>query len=286
MQVMRWERKSVRATAKAIGRSPSSVSREMRKNFPPEHRVYTPRLAHERALEKRKRRGRTKRLKNDSTRSYVVSKLKLRWSPEQIAGRIKRDIGESVSHEAVYQFIYAPIIHGKPKPGYEDLRPCLRRRRKIRLPKGARRCQRIFKPKGVSIDERPLAVALRSRVGDWEGDSVESVDHKPGLNTLVERKTGVALITKLTAKTSEATALVVLRRLNEMPKKVRLTLTVDNGTENNDWQDIESKTGVKCFFAHPYHSWERPTNENTNGLVRDYFPKKTDFDLVTEEEIQ
>jgi len=128
-------------------------------------------------------------------------------------------------------------------------------------------------------------VAERSRVGDWEGDTVESVNHKPGVNTLVERKTGLLLITKLSDRTSQATNRAVASRLGVLPAHTRYSLTLDNGPENQDWQTLESLTGLCCFFAHPYHSWERGTNENTNGLLRDYFPKKTDFTTITEEEL-
>jgi IS30 family transposase len=227
-------------------------------------------------------------LKNTSIREYVIFHLKKRWSPEQIAGRIRLDLRETVSHEAIYQFIYAQVYRngwGELKPGKEDLRPYLRRRRKRRLRKGSRRCQRIFKPKGASINERPLIVAERSRIGDWEGDTVESKDHKPGINTLVERSCGVVLITKLAKKTSEATTRAVTTRMNTLRDEVKHTLTVDNGPENQDWQTIESQTGLKCYYANPYHSWERGTNENTNGLIRDYFPKKTDFTTIPDEDI-
>ena len=280
-----WKRKSIRAIGRELGRPHSSVLREVKRNYPPLRERYTPRLSHERALQKRKCRGRQKRLKSDRVREYVTVNLKRRRSPEQIAGCIKRDLGETISHEAVYQFIYAQISHNKPKRNCEDLRHCLRRRRKRRIPHGARRCQRVLKPQGPSIDERPKIVERRCRIGDWESDTVESKDHKPGINTLVERKSGLVFITKLSARTSQATIHAIESRLVALPEKVCITITLDNGPENRDWQPIEEATGAKCFFAHPYHSWERGTNENTNGLIRDYFPKGTDFTTITDEEI-
>lgn len=276
-------KRSARSIATELGRSPSSVSREIKRNLPQEFFRYTSRLAHERALKGRHSRGREERLKNDRVRSYVVSRLKLRWSPEQISGRIRIDLGETVSHEAVYQFIYAQIHrdgYGHLKPGREDLRLHLRRRRKRRIPRDARRCQRVFRPLGESIDARPTIVGERLRVGDWEGDTVESKDHRPGINTLVERKTGLVLITRLTDRTSLATSTAVTMRLLSLPKELRCTLTLDRGSENSAWSTIELTAGVKCFFAHAYHSWERGANENINGLIRDYFPKKTDFTTV------
>jgi IS30 family transposase len=166
------------------------------------------------------------------------------------------------------------------------LRIYLRRRKKRRTHKGQRRCQRIFRPRGVSINERPEIVNKRMRLGDWEGDTLESIDHKPGVNTLVERKTGMVFITKLKDKTSQATLEAVNDRLSCLPRKARYSLTTDNGPENQNWQETEAMVRLKCYYANAYHSWERGTNENTNGLVRDYFPKKTDFTAIPDEEIQ
>jgi transposase, IS30 family len=284
LQTLWWQRLSVRIIAKEIGRSPSSISRELKRNFPPERDVYTPRLAHERALSKRKCRGRKERLKNDQIRHYVFEHLRLRWSPEQISGRLKKDLNELISPEAIYQYIYHSERNGIVDG--EDFRIFLRHRRRRRVPHGARRCQRIFVFKGRSIDERPEVVNERKRVGDWEGDSVESTDHKPGVNTLVERKVGLVFISRLKNKTSAATTEVMKNRFQVVPEKFKKTVTLDNGFENTDWQGIEKQTKLKCFYAHPYRSCERGTNENTNGLIRDYFPKKTDFDNVSDEEIQ
>lgn len=280
-----WIKESVRSIAKRLGRSHSTIAREINKNLPPQHRVYTPRLADERAQKKRKSRGRTDRLKNETIRQYVISHLKQRWSPEQIAGRMKLDDIGSISPEAIYQFIYAQLSYGKPRKGKEDLRPYLRRKQKKRQHHGSRKGQRIFKSNGRSIDERPVVVDLRSRIGDWEGDTVESKDHAPGVNTLLERKSGLFLVTKVKDKTGRATAEAVAARMKDMPEEAKHTLTVDNGPENRDWQTTEELTGLECFFAHPYHSWERGANENANGLLRDYFPKKTDFRLVPNDEL-
>ncbi|MDO8469963.1 MAG: helix-turn-helix domain-containing protein, partial [bacterium] len=149
-----WEKESVRSIARDLGRSPGSVSREIQRNLPPEKYRYTPRLAHGRALEHRHSRGRTERLKNDDIRTFVISHLKRRWSPEQIAGSIHNSIGEDISPEAIYQFVYAQIYrhgHGGVRPGCEDLRPFLRQKKKRRTPKGMRRCQKTTRASGVSI---------------------------------------------------------------------------------------------------------------------------------------
>lgn len=285
-----WQRKSLRQIAKELKRNPSTMFREIERNPSSERKLsYSPRLAHARALKKRKNRGRTERLKNNVIRSYVITRLKLRWSPEQISHRIQKDIRERISHEAIYQYIYHQIHrqgYGYLKPGCLDLRIYLRRRKKRRTHKGQRRCQRILKPRGTSINERSKIIDQRERLGDWEGDTVESRDRKPGINTLVERKTGLVFITKLKDKTSQATIGAIDSRISRLPKESKHSLTLDNGPENQDWEAIEEKIGLKCYYANAYHSWERGTNENTNGLIRDFFPKKTDFTTIPTEEIQ
>jgi len=146
-----------------------------------------------------------------------------------------------------------------------------------------RSVQRVFRSKAPSIEARPEVVDQRARIGDWESDSIASKDNAPGINSLVERKTGLVLLTKVQDKTAGATTEVITQRLSDMP---RYTITFDNGPENQNWQEIERLISAECFFAHPYHSWERGTNENTNGLVRRYFPKGTDFRTIPEEAIK
>ena len=288
IQEMLWEKQTVREIARTLDRSPSSVSREIKRHLPAERHQYTPRVAHEKALRSRHSRGRAQRLKNDLIRTYVIKHLKLRWSPEQIAGKIRQDLNEKISHEAIYQYIYAQMFRNgwsNLKPGCEDLRIYLRRKRKRRQAKGTRGMQRLMSKNGTSIDERPKIIEKRKRIGDWEGDSVESIDHKPGINTLVDRKTGFVFITKLKTKSGSSTVSAVSSRVSVLPKRLRKTLTLDNGPENRLWQSMQQATGMDIYFAHPYSSWERGTNENTNGLIREYFPKKTDFSMISEEEI-
>lgn len=287
LQYMWWERKSIRSMAKALNRSPSSVSRELKRNFPLCRDTYTPRIAHERALISRKSRGRTDRLKDKITRDYIIEHLKGGWSPEQIAGRLPDEHPScSISHEAIYQYIYAQVHregHGTLRPGCQDLRIYLKRRHKRRGQKGMRTVQRVFRPKGPSIDNRPAIVEKRNRIGDWESDSIASKDNAPGLNSLVERKTGLVFLTKVKDKTATATTEAITSRLSKAPCH---TVTLDNGSENQQWQEIEQVIGAQCFYAHPYHYWERGTNENTNGLVRWYFPKGTDFRTIPEADIK
>jgi transposase, IS30 family len=286
IQELLWQKTSIRDIAKVIGRSPSSITRELKRNKPLLFNRYTPRIANEKALEKRKQRGRKDRLKTKEVREYVITHLKLRWSPEQISGRIKIELGEDISHEAIYQYIYNQIHrdgYGYTKPNYEDLRIYLKRRHKRRIIKGMRKGQRIFKHKGISIEERPKEVEKRKILGHWEGDSMVSMKSTVGLNTLVERKTGLVLISKIRNKTMEETTKTVINRLKNIRCK---TLTLDNGSENFGYEKIQEELQISCYFAHPYCSGERGTNENTNGLIRHYFPKGTDFALIVEEDIQ
>lgn len=285
-----WNRKSLREIAYGLGRNPSTISRELNRNISGEQGRYAPRMAQERAEKRIQKRGRRERLKEPLIREYVIRKLKEEdYSPEQIAGTLPREYpGCTISPEAVYQFIYAQYRRG----GWgacigEDLRMYLKRRHKVRKPK--------FMPfqeeKGaiknrVFIDARPREVDERIVPGHWEGDSMVSRQSLVGLNTLVERVTGFVFITKIQNTTARETTRAVTTRLARLPARLRKTITVDNGHEHAGHETIAKKIGIKMFFAHPYHSWERGTNENTNGLIRWYLPKKTDFAIVSDERIR
>ena len=279
------EKKSIRHIAQELGRSPSSISRELKRNSSPVTKKYTPRVAQEKAKKNTSSRGREERLKSKEIRKYVISKLQLRWSPEQISGRIYTDIGENISHEAIYQFIYHQVArngHGVVRDGCMELRHLLRRRKKRRVPKGVRTARVGIRFGGTSIEKRPSIVDERIRIGDWETDTVESVNHRPGVNTLLERKSGLYLVTKLSGKGSDATTQAITARLQSLPVH---TLTLDNGSENAGWKELERHLSVTTYYCHPYCSGERGSNENTNGLLRDYFPKKTDFTKISQEEL-
>lgn len=285
IQIGLWNKRSIRSIALALARSPSSISREIQKNRPPERsRAYAPRLANERAFIHRTHRGRIKRLKNDIIRSYVKAKLKEGYSPEQVAGRLSLEHPEyTISHEAIYQFIYAEFHRGgRGRLLGEDFRMYLKRRHKARQRKGMRRSQRLWRPKGLSIDVRPKEVERRRIPGHWEGDSMVSRKSTVGLNTLVERTTGLVFISKIRNATAQETTTAVTRRLGVLPSALCKTLTLDNGSENADHAEITKTLGTRVYFAHPYHSWERGTNENTNGLIRWYLPKGTDFATITD----
>lgn len=290
IQLGLWNKDSLRTIAHRLGRPVSTVSRELKRNC--SHmgkRRYTPRLAHEKAKEKICRRGKRFRLKDPFIRKYSVNKLKEHYSPEQIAGRLKVDYPEyKISYEAIYQFIYSQYH----RQGYgncigENLRVYLKRRHKARQRKYAPfRHKRLKIPEAVSIAERPGEIDLRLVIGHWEGDSMVSRQSLVGLNTLVERKSGLLFITKIKSGKAEETSRTVISRLGILAPEKRQTLTMDNGSENADHKEITRELGTACYFARPYHSWERGTNENTNGLIRYYLPKKTDFRLVSDQRIK
>lgn len=288
IQEMRWAEQSIRSIALHLARSPSSVARELIRNKPGRVHLYRSRFAHTRAMEHRTHRGRTERLKSPLIREYVISKLKAGYSPEQVAGRLLLDRKERISHEAIYRFIYAQINvggRGHVKVGREDLRPFLKRRHRARIKHGFRKGARVLRHSGPSIDDRPRIVDTRCRFGDWESDTVESRFRRSNINTLVERKSGFLCITKLSSKHAHSTRRVLTERLSCFPQRLRRTVTFDNGPENRQWMEMEKEVGVKTYYAHPYHSWERGTNENTNGLIRWYLPKGTDFATVSDVEM-
>lgn len=284
-----WQGKSIRQIAFELGRSPSTICRELQRNFPRQRMVYTPRLAHQRARETIKKRGQRPRLKSPIIRNYVKDKLVNEdWSPEQIAGTLPSDhSGWTISHEAIYQYVYAQYA----RQGYghcvgENLRIYLKRKHKARKRKKIPYKQEKGIKNRISIDERPTIVDQKIELGHWEGDSIVSRKSKVSLNTLVERVSGLVKISKIINGTGIETAKVVTNRLENIPESMRKSLTVDNGGENAGHQEITNHLGLAVYFAHPYHSWERGTNENTNGLIRYYFPKGTDFATISDERIR
>ena len=266
--------------AKAIGRDKSTISRELARNCPPERRRYVPCRAHARACERKTNANTHERLKSDLVRQYVKDGLVKGWSPEQISGRIRIDHpGQSIHHEAIYQYIYHPQNHDRL-----EMIQLLRRAHKKRRNKSiGRRTRKTTIPNRIPIDARPKSVESRRYSGHWEGDSLISRKSKVALNTLVERKSRLVLITKLSRKSADETNRAVIDRLKKLPAKGRQTLTLDNGTENAKHEQLSARLGIRCYFARPYASWERGANEN--GLIRWYLPKGTDFRTITTEQI-
>ena len=275
--------KSLGEISKALGRPKSTVSRELKRNFSNFKNKYFAHLANNQYHKRKVGVLKHKRLRSSLIRAYVIEKIKLGWSPEQIAGRLKLDHpGCSVSHEAIYQFIYDPFIRSR-----FDLVPDLRRNHKKRFKKSeVRKSKKTTIPNRIPIEERSQEINERQILGHWEGDSIISRKSKAALNTIVERKSNFVLISKLNAKTAEETKNAIVMRLCNLPQYLRQTLTLDNGCENAHHEKITKEIDIKCYFANPYHSWERAINENTNGLVRWYLPKGTDFQEVSEEDVK
>jgi len=280
--MLRAER-SIRKMARVLSRSPSSISRELLRNRSPVHAGYLDHHAQERADRRRSNASRRMRLKSDEIREYVASKLKEDWSPEQIAGRIKIDHpGLSISHEAIYQYVYHPST-----PTRQELIGCLRRSHKRRKRKGAAPDKHKLKITGrKGIEQRPSEVQTRARFGDWEADTLISRRSKAAVLSMVERRSRLVQLERLEAKTSILTSQAIISRLLCFPRDSRHTITFDNGTENSGHEEVSQSTGISCFFCEPYSSWQRGTNEHTNGLVRQYLPKKTDFAIISDEMIR
>jgi IS30 family transposase len=223
------------------------------------------------------------RLKNDLIRQYVVDNLEEGWSPEQIAGRLPIDHpGQIISHEAIYQYIDDLQTEIRL-----ELIQHLRRAHKKRKNKGIGRKEKKTKISNRNpIDARPKSVEDRKQYGHWEGDSLISRKSKAALHTLVERKSRLLVLSKLDRKSAAETSRMIIRRLGKLPAQGRRTLTLDNGTENAKHEKVTAKLGLKCYFARPYASWQRGTNENMNGLVRWYLPKGTDFSKIDKDHLK
>ena len=271
------------------GRTKSSISREVAGKPRKGIGKYQAYASHEKALERRYGKKQF-RLKSEFIRSYVKEKMKLGWSPEQISLRLPIDHqGNDISHEAIYQFVYAQVRrggNGKVKDECEDLRSYLARRHTRRQKKGFRQAQKAERSKLPSIEDRPTVVERRTRIGDWEDDTMVSRQSVARIKSINERVCGVVFLGKMQDGTSEESTRVVCERLAGIPSLYRKTLTRDRGTENMGWADIEHALSLDVYFAHAYCSQERGSNENLNGLVRRFLPKKTDFEKVSDEEVR
>jgi len=251
----------------------STVSRELQRNRG--QRGYRPKQAHRLA---RSRRNKAKRRIQPETWALIEAQLRLDWSPEQISGWLIRKEGISVSHEWIYQYILAD------KQAGGDLYCHLRCQKKRRKRYGGYD-RRGKLPNRRSIEERPEIVDQRERLGDWEVDTILGKGRRQAIVTLTERKTRLALIHKVERRTAQAVQEAITHLLKPWKSQVH-TLTADNGKEFAGHQDISHILQADFFFAHPYAAWERGSNENMNGLLRQYFPKARDFDTISEEEIE
>jgi IS30 family transposase len=273
-------RKNKTECAKILGMHRTSVSNEVRMNKD-EDGIYRGLHAHKRAMERRKKaKHKYRKLNDEKLRKYIVRKIKLRWSPEQIAGRLKKIYGGTViCHETIYNFIYEER---------KDLIKYLRHQKdKYRRKRGTYE-KNAFNTglKIRKIEERPNEVNDRSRIGDWENDTVLGKEKIKRILTSVERKSGYGMASKVEETTAELIHKKEVELFKKIPKSKRHTMTRDNGVEFGDYdRDLEKKTKMKVYRATPYHSWERGSNENWNGLLRQYFPKGMYFANITQVEI-
>jgi IS30 family transposase len=260
--------------AELLGRNKSTISRELRRNLG--LRGYRPDQAHNLALLRRYDKAQPRI--GDQVWQLVEALIREEWSPEQVVGRVAMEQGVSISHEWIYQYIYADQRSGGDL--YRFLR-CQKLRRK----RYGIYSRRGTIPNQVSIDDRPAIVDSKRRIGDWEGDTVIGKGHRGALVTLVERKSLYTVIRAVLYKTAEAVRNAVTDGLTPYIDRVH-TITYDNGREFADHEGMASDLETQIYFAHPYSSWERGLNENTNGLIRQYFPKNRDLRTVTKREVE
>lgn len=262
--------------AELLGRHPSTISRELRRNTG--LRGYRPGQAQNLSDARRHEAAKAKKI-TEEVRSQLETLLRQELSPQQAADYLERHTGVSLHHETIYQLIYADKANGGDL--YTHLRVASKPYRK-RYGSNDRRGKLKNR---VSIDERPAVVDRCNRVGDWEGDTVIGKGRKGALLTMVERKTLYTVIVRLTGKKSDLLADAAVAHMAHLKDRVK-TITFDNGLEFAGHEEIAKGLAADVYFAHPYASWERGINENTNGLIRQYFPKGTDFSKVTDEQVQ
>jgi len=261
--------------AQILGVNKSTVSREIRRNTG--QKGYRPKQANQQTLYRKQHAKKHIRF-TDEVKNDVIKYLKQDWSPEQISGRLKANNKATVSHETIYQFIIEDQKHDGEL--YKHLRLGRKKRRK-RIKTNDRRGQI---PNRTSIDERPAVVDNKKRVGDWEVDTIIGKNHKGALVTAVERKFKFCCIAHVPRKEADLVAQALIDML--MPyKDLTFTITGDNGKEFSKHQKIAEALDAKFYFAHPYCSWERGLNENTNGLIRQYYPKKTSLENIDKEHV-
>lgn len=268
--------------ARQLNRHPSTISRELSRGSIKNINGYDLRVSQKNKLLKRIKANQHFRKieNNEQLIRYVTDKLKLYWSPEQIAGRMELEFGFTVlCHETIYQYIY------KQCPEFKKYLRC--RKGKYRRRAGTEsRLKRLEDSKKTRIDQRPIVVEQRSRLGDWEGDTVLGKEKTIKILTHVERKSGLLLADKLDTATAEAVKLKTIKRFKNIAKDKKHTITYDNGSEFAEHELTGRHTNLDIYFAYPYHSWERGSNENANGLLRQFFPKGTYFAKITQRQIE
>jgi transposase, IS30 family len=280
------EKRSKSYISKFLGRSRSTISREINFWVVNSGDKYDFKLAHWYSQETNLSKRKTTKIEiNDKLRLLIYRGLIKGLSPEQISGRLRlensQDTSMQISHESIYKHIYE---HPQGRLNRKLIGLLLRKKsRRIMHKKGSRRL--IIKDK-ISIDNRPKEVENREEVGHWEGDLIVGLNNKSYIGSLVERKTRYLILVKFQDKKSETVVEGFYKNLRIINTNLKKTMTYDNGTELAQHKKFSNKTGMTVYFAHPYSSWERGSNENTNGIVRRDYPKKTDFNKISQQELE
>lgn len=273
---------SVRAMARALGRSPSTISREFARNARAER--YCCELAQKRYKQVREACRRTTSLSHLPLRRYVVDKMMQGWSPEQVSGRLWLDKPGEPRMRVSPETIYRTLFHDEGLK--KVLLGCLRQRRPRRRRRGERRPTRPFIPNRIGIEARPGTVDKLERYGDWEGDLIIGAHQEGAIVTLVERKSMLLRAVPVATRHASCVAQAVVNGLRTVPACWHKTITFDNGTEFAHHEKMTQALGIDVYFAHPYAAYERGRNENTNGLLRQYVPKSTCFPKLTDRQLQ
>lgn len=273
------------AIARILGRDPTTIRRELKRSKP-RYIGYSPLVAQIDARKKKHKPRQPKKLHYQPLWRIVKCKLSLRWSPEQIARYLKKKYAEDsrmqVSHESIYTYIYV-LPRGEMR---KELISYLRQGRRGRQRRKRDTDERGKIPNIVSIHERPEEVEGRTIPGHWESDLIIGKAHKSAIGTLVERTTRTTILVPLKEKDAQAVRKEFARVVKRLPKEVFRSITHDRGSEMYEHELFTKDTKVQVYFADPQSPWQRGTNENTNGLVRDFFPKGTDFSTVSRREIK
>ena len=278
--IYRWgqEGRKQSEIARLLGRDPGSISREIKRNTG--LRGYRPKQAHEKAQAQAKRPG--PRRFTDEVRIDAEARLKEGWTPEIIGARAQLEGRPFVCKETIYKYVYADAKAGGTL--WKNL-PRAKRKRRRRCPRQEGRGRGQI-PNRRMIGTRPAEVATRLSVGHWEGDLINGAHGTGNLETLVERHTRFARVGRTDSKDAEEVKQKTRELFEPLPQKSRLSLTLDNGKEFAKHEEIARDSGIDVFFANPYHSWERGTNENTNGLIRRLYPKGSSFAGIGETELK
>lgn len=281
--IWKAERKSIRSIARRLKRSASTISDEIKRNLY-EGKYYIANYAQRMTEERRSKANRKNPLKERKVIHYVEDRLRDGWAPELIEGRLKllhpEDRSWWISHEAIYQYIYR-------KENQElGLWEYLPRGHKRRRKKRGRKVHSEKIKSRISIHKRGKLANERRSFGHWEGDTIEGKGHRSGVHTEVERKTRYLVAKKVKRIDSKEAITKQKRIFRHLPEKARKSTTLDNGRENHRHMELVKELNMKTYFCDPYSSWQKGTNEWHNGLLRRYFPKGTDFDEITEEDIE